>query len=159
MTAKITNISKNTSYFTFALILQKVISFTYFTLIARALGSELLGKYYLAISFTVIFAVFIDLGMVNVLTREVAKAKERASELLGNILAIKIPLAIISVIAVIVLINLLGYPELTKTLVYLSAISMVLDSFTMTFFSTIRGFHNLAFESVASVLFQLIAII
>ena len=50
MPEKITNIAKNTSYFTLALILQKVISFTYFILIARALGPEDLGKYYFAIS-------------------------------------------------------------------------------------------------------------
>jgi O-antigen/teichoic acid export membrane protein len=156
--AKISNIAKNTSYFTFALILQKVISFTYFTLIARALGPEDLGKYYFAISFTTIFAIFIDLGLSNVLTREVAKSKERARELLGSVLAIKLPLAFASLLALVILINLMGYPELTKTLVYISAVSMVLDSFTLSFFAVARGFHNLLFESIASVVFQLIVL-
>jgi len=155
---KINNIAKNTSYFTFALILQKVISFTYFTLIARALLPEDLGKYYFAISFTTIFAIFIDLGLANVLIREVAKVKEKTKDLLGNILAIKIPLTILSLLSTVILVNVLNYPELTKQLVYLSAICMVLDSFTLTFFSVIRGFHNLTFESISSVIFQLIVI-
>ncbi len=156
MSTKIASIAKNTSYYTFALIFQKIISFTYFTLIARALGPENLGKYYFAISFTAIFAIFIDLGLASVLIREVAKAKDKAQNLLSSILVIKIPLAIFSLLAVVILINLMGYPELTKHLVYLSAICMILDSFTLTFFATIRGFHNLFFESIAAIIFQLI---
>ena len=51
---KINNIARNTSYLTLALILQKIISFTYFTLLARYVGPVSLGKYYFAISFTTI---------------------------------------------------------------------------------------------------------
>lgn len=157
---KINNIAKNTSYFTFALILQKVISFAYFAIIARAIGPEDLGKYYFAISFTTIFAIFIDIGLSNVLTREVAKYKNwNAQNLLSSVLAIKIPLAVLSLLAAIVLVNIMGYPELTRQLVYLSSICMVLDSFTLTFFAISRGFHNLIFESIASVIFQLIALL
>lgn len=165
MTNKISNIAKNTSYFTFALILQKVVSFTYFVIIAKALLPEDLGKYYFAISFTTIFAIFIDLGLANVLTREVAKSgkdneqvKAGPVNLLGSVLAIKLPLAAISIISAFILVNVMGYAELTKQLVYLSSICMVLDSFTLTFFAVIRGFHNLGFESISSVIFQLIVL-
>ncbi len=159
MTEKITNIAKNTSYFTFALVLQKIISFSYFTLIARGLGPEDLGKYYFAISFTTLFAIFIDFGIANILTREVAKKPNSAQKLLGGTLAIKLPLTIISWLAVFLFINLLGYSELVKQLVYLSSICMILDSFSLSFFSIIRGHHNLSYESVISVLFQVIVFI
>lgn len=158
MGEKIHNIAKNTSYFTFALILQKVISFSYFIILARFLPPEELGKYYFAISFTTIFAIFIDIGLANVLIREVAKEKGEANILLNSILAIKIPLALITLLVMLVLINLMNYPEITRHLVYLSAICMILDSFTLTFYSVIRGFHNLLFESIGSVVFQLITI-
>ena len=166
---KITNIAKNTSYYTLALVMQKIISFSFFIILARNLIPVDLGKYYLAISFTTIFAVFIDLGLANVLTREVArlrparqdfggqaKTRHGAQELLGNVLAIKIPLAIFSLIAVVVLINVMGYSALTRQLVYLSSICMILDSFTLIFFACIRGWHNLTFESISAVIFQLI---
>ena len=156
---KIGNIAKNTSYLTLALILQKVISFTYFTLLARYVGPASLGKYYLAISFTTIFAIFIDLGFANVLTREIAKDRTRAASWLGNILAMKIPLSVLTFAAVFGLINILGYDPLTRLLVYISAISMVLDSFTTTFFALIRGCHNLKYESISSVIFQLIVLV
>ena len=157
--AKIGNIAKNTSYLTLALILQKVISFTYFTLLARYVGPANLGKYYLAISFTTIFAIVIDLGFANVLIREVVKDRERAANWLGNVLTLKIPLSIISLFIVFGVINALNYDPLTRSLVYISAISMVLDSFTTTFFSVVRGCHNLKYESISSIIYQLIVLI
>ncbi|KKR21425.1 MAG: Polysaccharide biosynthesis protein [Parcubacteria group bacterium GW2011_GWE2_39_37] len=158
MSEKVINIAKNTSYYTLALVVQKVISFTYFVIIARALGPEDLGKYYFAISFTTIFSIFIDLGLTNVLTRETAKDHTDAQKYLSNVLGIKIPLAVLSFLMVFGVINLMGYPELTKYLVYISAISMILDSFTATFFGVARGFHNLIFESISSIIFQAIVL-
>ncbi len=155
---KINNIAKNTSYLTIALIMQKVISFTYFAFLARNLGPENLGKYYFALSFTTIFAIFIDLGFINFLTREVAKKQESAGKLLGNILSIKVLLTFVTTIAVLIVINMFNHDQLTKDLVYISIICMVLDSFTTTFFATIRGFHNLKYESISSVIFQLIVL-
>ena len=155
---RINNIAKNTSYFTAALVLQKVISFTYFAILARNLPPELLGKYYFAISFTTIFAIFIDLGLANVLTREVARLRQSSGALLSTVLAIKIPLAALALGTVALLVNLTNYPELTRHLVYISSISMILDSFTLTFYSVIRGHHNLFFESIGSVVFQFIAL-
>lgn len=159
MSIKINNIAKNTSYLTSALVLQKIISFTYFTLLARNLGPESLGKYYFAISFTTVLAIFIDLGLINVLMREVAKTKERAQELIGAVVAIKIPLALATLGTAILIINLLDYPPLTTHLVYLSCICMILDSFTTTFFALVRGFHNLIYESIGAVSFQIIVMI
>jgi len=153
---KVQNIAKNTSYFTFALVLQKIISFTYFAFLARAFGPEDLGKYYFAISFTTIFSIFIDFGLANTLMREVARDNKRAQELTGLVLALKIPLILVVSALVVFLINFLGYEELTRNLVYLAAICMVLDSLSLSFFSIIRGFHNLKYESVTSVLFQFI---
>lgn len=155
---KIDNIAKNTSYLTLALILQKVISFTYFTLLARYIGPASLGKYYLAISFTTIFAIFIDLGFANVLIREVAKERSKAEAWLANILAMKIPLAALAVTAVVILINILNDDPLTRSLVYVSAISMVLDSFTASFYAASRGCHNLKYESISAIIFQLIVL-
>ena len=158
MSQKISSIAKNTSYFTLALILQKVITFSYFVILARNFLPEDLGKYYFAISFTTIFSIFIDLGLANVLTREVAKDQAKAGKFLSNVLAIKIPLTILSLLAALLVINLLGYPNFTKYLVYISCVSMILDSFTLAFFATLRGFHNLIYESVGAVFFQVVVL-
>ena len=159
MPEKITNIAKNTSYFTLALILQKIISLIYFILIARAIGPADLGKYYFAISFTSIFGIFIDIGQSSILTREIAKRPDQAEKLFSSIFLIKLPLTLLSILAVFSIINFSSYPEITRQLVYLSMFCMALDSFTLTFFAVSRGFHNLKYESISSVIFQLIVFI
>lgn len=156
---KIANIARNTSYLTLALIIQKIISFSYFVILARAIGPESLGKYYFAISFTTIFAICIDLGFINFLTREVAKHQERAGELLNVIAGAKIILALLTAAISVLVINLLGYDGITRDLVYISMICMVLDSFTTTFFAVARGFHNLKYESISSVIYQLVVLV
>ncbi|MCK5416245.1 flippase [Candidatus Parcubacteria bacterium] len=151
-------IAKNTSYFTFALILQKVISFSYFAILASKLDPGNLGAYYTAISLVAIFSIFVDLGLTNVLTREVAKNREVAGKMLGAVMAIKIPLAIIFSLFLIIAVNVLGYSELTKNLVYILLVTMALDPFVSSFFAVSRGFQNLVFESVAVVVYQLIVL-
>lgn len=159
MPEKVANIAKNTSYFTLALIIQKVISFSYFTIYARVLGPEDLGKYYFAISFTSIAALFIDLGLANVLTREIAKTKEQAQKLLNNSLIIKVPLVALSWLVVFAVVNLWGYEDLVRDLVYIAAAVMVLDSFSSMFYATVRGFHNLKYESISAVVYQTVVLL
>jgi O-antigen/teichoic acid export membrane protein len=159
---KIASIAKNTSFFTFALIIQKIISFSFFVILASFLAPDDLGKFYLAISITTIFSIFIDLGLANVLTREIAKintgpGNEEAhekSDYLRSVLFIKIFLATLAVLAVVLFANLLSYPDLVKGLIYISLISMVLDSFALSFWSYVRGHHVLKYESVSVILFQ-----
>ncbi len=156
MAEKITSIARNTSYFTLALILQKIISLSYFTFYARALGPADLGQYYFALSVTSIFGIFIDLGFGNVLTREIAKHSEKAAEYISSALGIK---ALLSALALLLLLGWTGiwhYSELTRDLIYISALAMFIDNITGVFYSALRGFHNLKFESIASVIFQLI---
>ena len=159
MPNKVANIAKNTSYFTFALIVQKVIAFAYFTLIARQLPPEYLGKFYLAVGFTSMFGIFMDKGLANVLVREVAKTKNETGRLLGAVLALKLPLMLFTFTLVFTAAHLLGYSGLVLHLIYLAAIAMALDSFSVTFYAVLRGHHNLKYESIGSVVYQLIMLI
>ncbi len=152
------SIARNTTYYTSALIIQKVLAFVYFSLIARFLGTEDTGKYVFALSFTTLFAIFIDLGLAAVLTREIAKHKDKTQDYLSNIIALKIPLTVVTYLAVVVMINILGYPALTRNLVYVSGIIMFLDSFAMTFWAVLRGHQKLKYESIGVVGLQIVTV-
>lgn len=159
MSEKITSIARNTSYFTLALVIQKVISLTYFTIYARVLGPSDLGQYYFAISVTSIFSMFIDIGLSNVVTREVAKHPDEAKKLLGSVIALKLLLAVVTIIALVIWTTSWHYEALTIDLIYISALVIIFDNFTSIFYAILRGYHNLKFESIASALFQLIVLI
>ncbi|MBT3690215.1 flippase [bacterium] len=156
MEYKTNKITRNTSYFTGALVIQKIISFVYFSYIAVKLGAGSLGNYTFALFFTTILAVFVDIGISNVLVREVAKFKEKSQKYFSAALAIKIPLAIIIYLLAVILINLLEDNLLVRQLVYIAGIVMVLDSFTLTFYALLRGHQNLKIESLGTILFQII---
>ncbi len=152
------SIAKNTIYYTGALVIQKILAFVYFSLIARVMGVEATGKYTFALSFTTLFAIFIDLGLAAVLTREIAKDWNKARRYLSNVLALKIPLAVLTYGFVAIMINLLGYPQATKNLVYLSGLVMFVDSFSLTFWAVMRGSQQLKYESLGITGLQLITV-
>lgn len=153
------SVTKNTTYLTLSYIGQKILSFIYFVVVARMISVEDFGKYTFALSFTTLFAVFIDLGLTQALIREVAKFKEKGTVYLAGTLFLKFLLSIVVYGAVVVVINWLGYPEETKNLVYISGIMMVLDQLTLSFWGIFRGFQNLKLESISVVINQCVIVL
>lgn len=158
MTETKTNITKNTSYIGLAMIIQKILSLSYFTILARELGPENLGRYYFAISFTTIFSIIADLGLANVLTREIAKNQPEAKKLLGSVMALKLPLALFSILAVWAAAGLFHYDTAIRNLIFVSLGCIILDSFSASFFAVSRGFHNLKYEAISAGIFHAIVI-
>lgn len=150
------NLAKNTAYLTLATIVQKVLAFVYFTLIARFVGVEWTGKYFFALSFSYIFSVFIDFGLNYVLIREIAKDKSRIQKFISNVFTIKLLLALITFTVGAAIINLTGHDELTIHLVYLALFAVILDSFHLNFYGVFRGVHNLKFESIGVIIYEVI---
>jgi len=152
-------ITANTSFFMIALIIQKVLSFVYFTLLARSLGAEGIGQYFFAISFASMFSVLIDLGLSPLLIREVAKEKEESIKWFQQIFTLKLIFALITAVVIIFLDLILFYSDPVRNLVFLSTAIIVIDSFTLVFYAFIRGRQNLKFESWGTIIFQVIVMI
>ena len=87
VTAK--KITANTSFYLTALVIQKLLSFLYFTFLARYLGAEGIGQYFFAISFASLFSVVMDFGLSSVLTREIAKSDKNDQEWFQQIFSLK----------------------------------------------------------------------
>lgn len=138
---------------------QKIISFAYFTIIARSIGAENTGKYFFAMSFATIFVVFCDLGLTNVLVRESAKDKTKSQDYFSTVLWTKIVLSILTYLAAFVAINLMHYPIETKHLVYLACVTMLFDTMHLSIYGILRVFGNLRYEAVGAVSSQLITMI
>ncbi|MDO8669575.1 MAG: flippase [Candidatus Buchananbacteria bacterium] len=149
-------LAKNTFFFTISLAVQKAISFLYFILIARAISVEDFGKYSFALSFATIFAMFLDFGTTQILVRESARNKEDSQKYLSNVLGFKIAASFFVYLLLVLTVNLMGYPEITKKLVYVSGLVIILDSFSIAFYSILRGLQNLLYESYGVILNQII---
>lgn len=144
-------VTQNTSFLTAASVLQKVISFAYFTVVARVIGVENTGVYFFAITFTTIFTVVADFGLGPILTREAARHDDQAATYFNIAFWGKVIFGLGAYILVVFFINIFDYPVLTKTLVYISGITMFLDNLGAAFYSIFRARKNLIYESIGIV--------
>jgi len=96
-------ITSNTSWYLLALVLQKVLSFVYFTILARYLGPATYGQYQLSLNFAIMLSVVSDLGLSVVLIREVAKQQFEEKKLFQQIFSLKIILSLVSALIIIIL--------------------------------------------------------
>lgn len=153
------NLAKNTTSFAVAMAIQKVLSFLYFTMVARSIGVANMGKYSFALSFSTIFAMILDLGVTQILIRESARDHETSQKNLSTVIGFKLLASIVIYGALVIIANLLGYPQITKELVYIAGIVMLIDSFTLSFYGVIRGHQNLSFESLGIIINQAIVLV
>lgn len=149
------SVAQNTAFMTFASIGQKIVAFVYFTLIANTLGAEGTGMYTLALSFSTIFVVFVDLGFTNVFVREAAKRGQKLQDYLQTLLATKIGLGVLSYGAMVITMMLLGYEPALQSLIFLSGVTMLFDSLHLTLYGALRAIGDLRYEAGSVVLSQL----
>ncbi len=147
--ATMASIAKNATFMSIASVGQKIVSFVYFAIVARMLTTGDVGMYTTALSFTTIFVVFVDMGMTNVLVREIARKKSRTQTYLQTVLSVKLWLALGSYIALCIAVWALGYTGVIRQLIVVSGITMLLDSLHLTLYGTLRGHGDLRFESIS----------
>src|SRR3990167_1361964 len=144
----VNKLARNTTYLTAALVGQKVIAFFYFAVIARLVGVEWTGKYFLALSIVIMVGALADFGLTPVLVREVAKRPEEQQRLLSSVLGLKLVLAALSIVVVLLVARMGGYDPMTANLMLVATVVMLLDTLHLTYYGVFRGRHALATESV-----------
>ena len=152
-------VAQNTSFLTIASVLQKAISFVYFTIVARLIGVSGTGVYFYAIAFTTIFIVVADFGLGPVLTREAARYPDQSEKYVNVVFTSKLIFGVFTYLLVFALANLLRYSDDLKNLIFISGITMFFDNIHSVFFSIFRARKNLVIESIGIVLAQLITLI
>lgn len=141
------SVAKNTAFMTIASLGQKVVSFVYFTIVVNSIGKVDAGKYFVALSFTTLFSILVDVGMSPVLTREVAKDKDHAQRYLSTVLSAKLLTGIIAYATLVVVLYMLGYSAEMKQLVVVSGIVMLLDSIHLSYYTIFRAFQDVRWEA------------
>jgi len=152
-------VAQNTTFFTAASVLQRVISFGYFIIIARLVGVENTGQYFFAIAFTAIFTVVADFGLNLTLVREAARREKDFEHFANTIFWSKIFFGIFSYGLVVLFANLLGYDTTLRHLIYLSGITMFLDNIHSIFYSLFRARKNLLFEAAGVIMSQFLTLV
>lgn len=152
-------IIKNTALFTGALILQKIASFAYFLYLSSRLLPGTLGAYVWALSFTSFFSIGMDLGLSPILTREAARDEKSGERYLRNMLGIKLPLILFTLIVSLAVLFATKSDWETRFLVFGASIVMTFDALSLNYYSFLRARQKLRYEAAGIVGFQLITLI
>jgi O-antigen/teichoic acid export membrane protein len=149
---QVKTIGKNISSLGIAHAITLILGSILVIFIARYLGDIGYGKYSFAVAFTALFSVLSDLGLSTLTIRDVARDKSQAGRYLGQISALKVILAIVTLLLIVIVINALDYPRETTVAVYIIGASVIIDSFTRLFFSITSAFEKMEYEAAIIVL-------
>lgn len=128
----------------------KALTFAATLVLARGLGAETFGIYSYVGAYMFLFAFVSDLGLEQVLTREIARAPQRVSEILGNALVLKVAVSAVAVVAAIGIAHQLQMSDEARYCIYISACGLPF-SVTMIFRSYLQSRYELKYNMVVSV--------
>lgn len=145
-------IAKNTGVLLVAQIISMVLGFFYIMYTARYLGAEGFGVLSFALAFTGMFGIFSDMGLSQLIVREVARDKTLAGKYVGNAIFIKIILSIFTLFFIFIAINIFNYPQKTIVVVSLIALSVIVGAFNKIFYSIFQAFEKMEFQSIGQII-------
>jgi O-antigen/teichoic acid export membrane protein len=151
-------IIKNTSALFIAQIVSSVVALVFGVIIARVLGDTVFGKFAFALAFTELFSIFSSLGYNTLLIREVSRDKTQVHRYLNNIFYFRLLMSLGLYVLIVVIINLLQYPDDTKIAVYLIGIFQILESLANVFKFTFRAFEKMEYEAAIIVTVHLLSL-
>jgi O-antigen/teichoic acid export membrane protein len=117
----------------------------------RYLGDTNVGRYAFAFSITGIATAIILFGSVTYLAREIARRPDDARALAWNGLLSRLPAIALLTLAVIAFVHLGGYPETTRTVVYIACAAMALQSFGSVITAALQGLERMSMMSAVTV--------
>ncbi|MFH1663492.1 MAG: flippase [archaeon] len=157
-------IGKNIFFLSAGNIVQRILSLGMVIYIAQKLGVGDFGVYSFAFSFVLIFTVFGDLGIGVLISREIAKDKSKAGELLGDAFVIKIFLSLVVLIVVFVLGTLLNFFYGTKYFssmfffILIAGCSLLFDSMAGLFRMIFFAFQEMQYDFFVNVFYKIILV-
>jgi len=141
-------IAANTIYLVAADFVGKGLAFAFFVVAARHLGAAGFGVLSTALAYVAIFAVFTDLGLGALSSREIARNPGQASELVRAALAMKLTVSLVLMVAAGISVNLLGYPPETVRVTYIASLFILTSALALYFGFVFQGLERMVFSAV-----------
>lgn len=154
---------KNTAIQAASQLITWTLSWILLVILPRKLGDANFGKLFFALSYGMIFSQLINLGVNTFLVREVAvlhpeadlpeeentRRRGQLRELLGNVFALKVVLAVVVYLLQSALIFVLPYDNVTRVAVLIIGLGSCLGAITQTLGGIFQGLENMLGPNVA----------
>lgn len=162
---RVQRIFKNMSWLLISQIITSICGFVWTILLARYLGVDNYGILGFAISITGILAIIDDLGISAHVVRHIATDYESAPKYVGNVIPLKIILAVINLIITPIVLIILKIDGYTIFITLLFTLEIIFKSYTNSLFGVFQAFEEGKYQgigyslmNVSTLLFILISI-
>lgn len=130
-------------------------------LLPRFLGDTNLGKFGFALGLILIAGQVGNLGVSAYLTKEVARAPQRAGELAANALAMRLPLSLVAAAVAVAVVTVRPRDSVTQMVVLILSFGILVDAVRAVAQSTLQGLHRMttlaAFPAVSGAVYAVAA--
>lgn len=140
-------IGRNTFFLWTSQIIFSILALVLSIFVGRILGDVAFGKYTFANAVPQLLTVFLDLGYTTLLIKEVSRDKSLSDKYLNNTLKFRLILFPVLFFILFISVNIMGYPESTKNIVYLFGIFVFLRTMSNIFYATFRAFEKMQYEA------------
>ena len=149
---QVQKIAKNASFLLIANIISYVIGFFTIIYTARYLGAESFGILSLALAFTGIFGVSVDLGLNTLIVREVSRDKSLTNRYTTNSVIIKFISSILTFGLVVLVVTILSYSKEVMDVIYLIFLYTCFTSFAGIFNAIFQAHEKMEYQSISTIL-------
>jgi O-antigen/teichoic acid export membrane protein len=139
-------VASNATLLLVSRVLSRAVGLAVILLVTRLLGAGDFGKLSFALSFAGLFAVVVGGGLTPLLTREIARDRQRAGEYLASTLVLKVGLLGLASVALAVAAGLWVHDPAGRRAVGLAAVSLFALSFTSVVDGVFRAFERMQYE-------------
>jgi O-antigen/teichoic acid export membrane protein len=152
----IKRIAKNTVWLMVAQLVTTVLGLIYLAYMMRHLGPEGWGVISYALSLTAILSVLLDLGLNTLITREIARDGSVTEKYTGNLLVLKLLLAVSLFAVVAIAVNLIGYSGEVATVIELILLSIIFTSISQFFYNILQANEIMEYQAIGSIMTSLL---
>lgn len=150
-------IAKNTGVIIIGDVVVKLISLFVTIYLARYLGPVGFGKYNFVFAYLAFFSIITDLGLQQILVREMARDPSAAPKLIGNAYILRIILTTIAIALAIVIITPLPYPDDTTLYVYIASFTLFFISFSDFYATIFQANLAMKYSVVSKLIFKFLS--
>lgn len=150
-------IARNAASVMIGNLLFRLISLVVVIYLARYLGVEEFGKYNFVFAYLAFFGIITDLGLGDILVREMSRDAKSIPKMIGNAHVIKLILSFVAVLLSILVINIMNYPADTTKYIYIASIMLIFQSFSDNYRSVFQTTLKMEFEVTAKLIVKFLS--
>lgn len=151
-------IIKNASALMASQVITWLLALVYTIFLPRYLGAEAMGKFYLANSLWTMVGIFAIFGMDTLIIKVVARSPEKAPDLFGATLFLRVILFAVGTLAVAAYAYVAGYPADTRLIITIIGVANFVTLFTFACESIIKGMERMEVISVANIISRVVQV-